>query len=83
MCTQLGPNPFCQLKNSSSPCQTYGQTDASLRVIRSRGQNDTIKSSREECKTYHCQFQSKLFRVKQKSKVKPKLLAVQETKSPN
>ena len=41
---------------------TYRRIDASLREVRSSGQNDVrltaIKSSREEYQTYYCQHQS-------------------------
>ena len=58
---QLGPSPFCQPNNVHAK-YTYSQINASLRDVRSNGQNGVrlraIKSSGEECQTYHCQHNS-------------------------
>ena len=58
---QLGPSPFCK-PNYVHEKYIYSQINASLRDVRSSGQNDVrlraIKSSREECQTHHCQHNS-------------------------
>ena len=58
---QLGPSPFCQPNNVHAK-YIYSQINASLRDVRSSGQNDVrlraIKSSGEECQTHHCQHNS-------------------------